>query len=379
MVKNLNQQIQELVAKSKRVLITTKRQFSGDGLAACLALFLILKKLNKNAEIIIDGFSCPDNLAFLPQVKEVKSEVVKLKKFILNLNIAQTGLDSLYYDIQGSFLRIHLTPHQGVFTPEDLKLEASSFAYDLIIVVDTPELENLGSLYDHHRDLFYQIPVINLDHSLTNEQYGHLNLINVTAAAVTEIIYNLISDWPNLTVDQPLASVLLAGLISKTQSFKTNQVTPQALKIAGELINLGANRKEIVTQLYQTKTVGTLKLWGKILSRLQAEEKIRLIWSKLDLHDFTEAGAAEKSLPAVIEELISFAPLVETVILFYQIALNKVKVICHSQGPVSALALVRIFSPQGDKNQATFTVLGDLNQAEKTVLAEITKQLKTSL
>lgn len=375
MEQNIVSPIKELIVKSKKILITTRKQFTGDGLASALALLLILQKLNKNAEVVIDNFKLPDNLKFLPEVDRVKNEVKRLKKFIINLDISQTGVEALNYDIQGNNLRIHLTPKFGVFTPEDLKFETSQFTFDLIITVDTPELENLGKLYDHHRDIFYQIPVINIDHSANNEQYGHINLVDLTAASTTEIIFDLIKQWDNLLLDQKIATCLLAGLISKTKSFKTNQVTPRALTIAGELINLGANRKEIVTHLYQTKTIATLKLWGKVLSRLQADTLNKIVWSKLDLHDFTEAGATEQDLTGVVEELISSSPLSQIIILFSQIGLNQTKVFLHSQDATSALSLCREYNPVGDKKTASFTVNEGLEQTEKLVLTSLKNQI----
>ncbi len=377
MSQNTSSQIRELIAKSKKILITTRKQFTGDGLASCLALLLILQKLNKNAEVVIDNFKLPDNLKFLPGVDRVKNEVKRLKKFIINLDISQTGVEALNYDIQGNNLRIHLTPKFGVFTPEDLKFETSQFTFDLIIAVDTPELEGLGKLYDHHRDIFYQIPVINIDHSPNNEQYGHVNLVDLTAASTAEIIFQLTGQLGDSLLDQKIATCLLAGLISKTKSFKTNQVTPQALKIAGELINLGANRKEIVTHLYQTKTISTLKLWGRILSRLQADPTFKMVWSKLDLHDFTEAGATAKDISGVIEDLIASSPMAQIIILFYQLGLNQTKVILHTQDLTNALALSRQFTPLGDKNNASFVVNADLEQTENQVLTAIKSQINS--
>lgn len=375
MERNISSPIKELIVKSKKILITTRKQFTGDGLASALALLLILQKLNKNAEVVIDNFKLPDNLKFLPEAGRVKNEVKRLKKFIINLDISQTGVEALNYDIQGNNLRIHLTPKFGVFTPEDLKFETSQFTFDLIITVDAPELEGLGKLYDHHRDIFYQIPVINIDHSANNEQYGHVNLVDLTAASTAEIVFALAADLGANLLDQKIATCLLAGLISKTKSFKTNQVTPRALTIAGELINLGANRKEIVAHLYQTKTIATLKLWGKILSRLQADPALKIVWSKLDLHDFTEAGATEKDLAGVAEELITSSPLAQIVVLFFQLGLNQTKVLLHTQNLSNALVLTREFNSSGDKKNASFVVNEGLEQTEQLVLNSLKKQI----
>jgi len=371
----LEKQVQELLAKSGKILITSKKQVSGDGLAASLALFLALKKLGKNAEIILDGFTVPDNLNFLPGITEIRSEAKKLKKFIISLDVSQTGLENLSYDIKDGFLRIHVTPKQGAINPDSLKMIDSKFAYDLIITLDCPEIESLGKLYDHHRDLFYQIPVINIDNSAVNEQYGHLNLVDLTAVSVAELVYHLIKAWPTPLFDQDIATCLLTGLISKTKSFKTSNVTPDTLKIAGELIDWGADRKNIVAKLYQTKTIGALKLWGRVLSRLQTEANGKILWSKVTPIDFTDSGAVIKDVDGVIEELIAYNPFAQAILLFYQMSDDKIQVILETQGVLDALTLTREFTPSGDKNRAVFNLTGELNQAEQQIISALKSKL----
>lgn len=368
-------QLKELILKSRKILLTTKRAYNGDGLASALALFLILKKFNKNADIIIDGFNPAGNYAFLPEIENIKSEAKRLNKTTLNINIAQTGLEDLSYDIKGANLKIYLSPRQGQWEAEDITLANGEFAYDLIIAVDTPELETLGKLYDHHRDLFFQVPLVNIDHQFANEQYGHLNIVDVTAAAVAEIIFNLSLEWLPEEIDSTIATCLLTGLIDKTKSFKAPNVTPQALTAASKLMSLGANRKEIVTRLYQTKTMPILKLWGKILSRLSSDAALKMVWSKADLTDFTDSGSSWHDVPALIEDIITSSPQAETVILIYQTNIEEAKVTVHSQSSVSALALAKAFSPTGDKTQAYFSLSGNLAEIEAKVIAEIKTQL----
>jgi len=368
MAQDTQNQILELINKGKKILITTKTNPSGDGLASCLALKQILKKINKNSEIIIDNFTIPESYSFLPGINEVKSEVTKLKKFIINLDISQTGIDELSYDLEGSNLSIYLTPKQGVFTPDDLKFKTSEFAFDLIIIVGTTDLESLGKLYEYHRDFFYQVPVINIDNNPANDEYGHINAIDVTSTSSSEIIFNQINTWPEKIMDENIATYLLTGMISATKSFKTSNVTPKTLQIASELINAGAKRQEIITHLFQTKTINTLKLWGKILSRLQYDQDSKVIWSKLNPNDFTESNTSEKDVSGVIDDLISTSPLAEIVILFYQTDINVTKVLARSLGNSSIQSLTRSFSPTGDKNEAKFSLNKTLDLAEKEVI-----------
>jgi len=375
MAQETPKQVLKLIQDSRRVLITTRRQFSGDGLACALALFLILKKFSKNSEIIIDSFQLPPEYQFLPEINEVKAEVKKLKRYIINLDISQTGLEELAYDIKGDNLRIHLSPQKGVFTPADLKFQTSEFAFDLIFVIGAADLESLGALYDFHRDLFYQIPVINIDNSLNNDNFGHINLTDITATSCAEIIYNLIKELKLDILDNKIATCLLTGMISATRSFKTENVTPASLTIAGELMNLGANRQEIVTKLYQTKTIPLLKLWGKILSRLQSIPEKKIIWSKVDLHDFTETMANPNHLLNVIDELIATTPLVDAIVIFYQTEPQITRAILYAPGLKNALGLVRKYQPTGNKDYAYFSTFKPLAEAETEIIEHLKSQV----
>jgi len=368
MAQEISAQIKQLIDKSRRILITSAKQFTGDGLATVLALAQILGKLNKNTEVIIDSFDPPVEYQFLPQINQVKPEVKKIKKYLISLDISQTGIDDLVYDIAGNNLRIHLEPKKGVWVPEDLKFLTSEFSFDLIFTIGVAELESLGSLYDHHRDLFYQIPVINVDNSPMNDNYGHINLVDITAASCAEIVYQLFKTLEPGVFDTAIATCLLTGMMAATRSFKTGNVTPDSLKLASELINLGANRQEIVTRLYQTKTIPILKLWGKILTRLQSDDQKKIIWSKLDPHDFTETGSQPKNIQGVVDELISYSPLADIIVLFYQTEPQATKIILHTKDTTNALTLARKYLPSGNKNQALFEINKTLDETETEVI-----------
>ena len=82
-----------------------------------------------------------------------------------------------------------------------------------------------------------------------------------------KILFNLITDYSRDLVDEDIATCLLAGLIAKTKSFKTQNITPQSLAISSQLLAMGAKREEIVNKLYRSRSLNVLKLWGRVLAR----------------------------------------------------------------------------------------------------------------
>ncbi|MCK4554422.1 DHH family phosphoesterase, partial [Candidatus Parcubacteria bacterium] len=264
------QQIFEQINKANNILITFRKTWNGDSVASALAMFLFLKKLDKNADIAAEKFDNGRLFSFLPSFNEIKDTVENLRKFIISLDIANTKVNQIKYKMEDNTLNFIISPHDGFFTHEDISSRASGFKYDLIIALDTPDLESLGKIYDNDTEFFYKTPIINIDHHSNNEEFGQINHIQLTAVATTEILFSLFDSYSRDLIDENIATCLLAGMISKTRSFKTPNITPNALLSASQLISLGARREEIVNQFYRSRSLNVLKLWGRVLARLSS-------------------------------------------------------------------------------------------------------------
>lgn len=374
MALNETEQIIKTIKESRHILITFPQEFSPDSVASALALYLILKKRDKLADIASAGFVLPKNLKFLPQAEAIKPEINNLQKFVITVE-AGDKIENLSYNLENDKLKIYLTPKSGSFDQNAVKAESSDYKYDLIIALDAPDLDSLGAIYQNFTEFFYNTTIINLDHKAENEHFGQINLTNPNAVATAEILFNLVSAIDKNLIDQNIATCLLTGLVAKTRSFKTANVTPKTLEIASQLLAAEADRETIIKNLYHSRSVSTLNLWGRALARLKSQDGNKLTWSLITEHDFLEAGAEENDLPDVVEELISFIPGVETVVLFYQKA-DKICVLVNTLKNQNALYLASAFNPQGSKNLATFFLLEKtLLEAEKEVIDKIKEKL----
>src|SRR3989339_895033 len=257
---NQEQQIFEQIKKAKNILITFNKTWNGDAIASALAMYLVAKKLQKNVEIIADKFSTNTLFSFLPAFEKIQTAIVNDHKFVISLNTEKTKVGQVKYETKENTLEFIVSPKEGFFKPEDVKIVSQNFKYDLIIVFDSSDLESLGEIYDNNAEYFYKIPIINIDHHATNEQFGQINHIELTAIATSEILFNLITDYSRDLVDEDIATCLLAGLIAKTKSFKTQNITPQSLAISSQLVAMGAKREEIVNKLYRSRSLNVLKL-----------------------------------------------------------------------------------------------------------------------
>lgn len=376
MALELREQIKKLIDQSENILITFKKQANGDSIASALALKAFLDKQGKTSQIVSDGFSTPDQLKFLAESKNIGVGIDSLRQFIISFDLSKTPLQDFSYNIENDQLKIFLTPKKGAFKDSDFKTESGKFKYDLIVTVDTEDLSSLGNLFTDNQDFFHQTTIINIDHKPENEQYGQVNFVDLNVTSAAELLFNYFSQTNIGFIDANIANYLLTGLIFKTQSFKSPKVTPTTLMIASQLMKLGANREEIVKNVYYTKSIETLKLWGKVLSRLKAEDGSQMAWSYLEDKDFTDLNLTPEKLDAVIEELILTAPEAKIIAIFYQYA-GKMHGMLYSNSHHSAQELVVNHQPFGSKRLATFHLNGsDLLQAGKAVIEEVKTRLK---
>lgn len=375
MALNESQQINEVIEKAKSILITFPKDFTPDAVASSLALYLILKKKDKLVDIVCDGFVLPKNLAFLPKSKLIKSKLSSLQKFVISVDNKENNIEDFSYNLEGEKLKIYITPKSGSINEENFQAENSGYKYDLIIVLDSADLASLGDIYKNNTEFFYDTTILNMDHDPENEHFGQINLTNMNSVATAGVLFRLINTLDINMLDDDIATCMLTGLISKTRSFKTSNVTPATLKLASVLLEANADREKIIKNLYRSRSIGTLNLWGRVLTRLKSDQGSKLIWSTLTDNDFVEAKASQDDLADVIDELISFIPGVELVALFYQLN-GKNHVILSTLKTHNALYLTSKFKPQGNKNVAEFIIdEKTLLETEKDVIEEIKKKL----
>lgn len=302
------QQIVKAIKDARNALILFKDlRFSsgypagGDAVAAALALQQILAKNNKSADIASPNFSLSPALSFLPKAGQIKNTIEAARQSAISIDIKENGIKDFSYKVEGDFLNIYLTPKEGAINFSKIKTEDGLPNYDLVIVLDTPELALLGDFYTKNKFLFDSVPVINIDHDPQNENFGEINLVDLKSSSTSELVWQILEGSKNL--DSAIIDCLLAGIIAKTKNFRRPNMNPKTLEIVGQLIGLGGRQSEIVEKFYRTKSIETLKLWGRALARLKNENKI--VWSLLARTDFIHTGASEDSLPDVIHELIA--------------------------------------------------------------------------
>lgn len=378
MALNEAQQLAHLLESSKHTLLVLNSNQNTDSICGAVALKKWLEKQNKQVDIIADNFVPPKNLAFIPGTETIQPQISHLQKFILKVDITHVKIDTLSYDIKDNWLSIYLTPKQGVLTKNELRTAQSGLKYDLIITVNAQDLESLGKIFLNNTDLFYKVPIVNFDNHPGNEHFGQINFVDLTATSVSEIIYKTMTAISPANIDAEIATALLAGMISQTQSFKTTNVTPLTLNTASALMNLGADREKIVKHLFRTKSISSLKIWGEALTHMESDLKLGFVWTTITREDFTRAGATEDELKELIDELTNNSPEAKLILLLYENTRgeNRVHGFLSADKQHDAKMLLQTFQPEGNKKTASFSVS---NKTIKEVETEVVEKIKKIL
>ena len=372
------EQIEKLLEDKKHILITFGKNAGGDAVASTLALFLFLSNISKRADMVSHDFVLPKQFEFLNGSDRIGASVADLKTFIITLDVKETGVQELSYDLVGEKLRIFITPKQGLLNQGHVKTAESDYKYDLIFALGTQDLAALGPVHENHPELFEKTPVINIDFDSANEHFGHINLIDVTATSVAEILFDLFKKLGSEYIDEDVATALLTGMISRTHSFKAENVRPHTLTIAGKLIKLGADRDYIVENLYRTRTIAALRLWGEALSHLHVDRDLGLVPTSITRDDFVRSGAYKHDLEDIVDELISNSPEAKLTLLLFEDPddVGLVHATLATTKEYDAVNMIRGFNALGNKDRASVSMRGkSLKEVEEKILEHLKREI----
>jgi phosphoesterase RecJ-like protein len=344
----------------KRVLLLTHKKMDGDGLSAVLILQKYFEQQGK--EVTFFALSpVPDMYKFLPGSDKVENTVSSSQDVIISLSCQDAEVDHLRYMIEGNSLNIIITPKKGIFDLEKITTKKALSSYDAIVVLDTGDLEHLGQFYEENTDLFFRVPVINIDHHISNTGYGTLNFVDVTASSTTHILYQLFLEEEKFQkfLTPEIATLFLTGLIVDTGSFQHTNTSPKALEFAADLLERGAKQQEIIQNVYKTKQLSTLKLWGRVLSRIEEDRVLKIVWSSVTKEDLAETGTTLDDAAGIIDELMTNAPGAEIVVLFKDAEESVLSVSLRSKSfAVDVLPIAQHFGGGGHKQAAGFSKKG---------------------
>lgn len=323
-----NEQFKKFLEDSKNVLLLLTQNPTADAVGSAWALYFFLEKKGIAPSIAFSNH-LSSKFNFLPRPERILEEVSGARDFVLSFDISRNKIIRIRQEEKDDKFNIYLTPEHGSVDPRDFSFIPAKFKYDLIIVIGSSDLEKLGSIYSENTDLFFEVPIVNIDHKSDNDRFGQINLVDVTASSCSEILAGSLKDIDAGLINETIATALLTGIIGATDSFQKKNTTPKSLAVSAELMEKSANQQEIIRWLYKTHPLHILKLWGRTMAKLKSENDSQIIWSELTVEDFVQSRSKAEDLPLILEKLQE------------NYSDGRIFIILHKDTPKNTVALIR--------------------------------------
>jgi len=231
--------------------------------------------------------------------------------------------------------------------------------HDVLVVMDCSDLRYAG-VHEHVPRMSVaqskRRPVlINFDHHVTNEMYGDLNVVDAQSSSACELLHRFF-EHQGVEVTQDMATCLLTGILTDTGHFSNPATSRSALEAASRLLKRGAKVHDVSRNLQRNKSVGALRLWGSVLSRLKYNDDLGVASTVIFSDDLGE-GVTEEHVEGVSNFLNQFLD-ARVIMVLRELPDGKVRGSLRSAENVDVSQIAKLMGGGGHKKAAGFAVPG---------------------
>jgi phosphoesterase RecJ-like protein len=211
--------------------------------------------------------------------------------------------------------------------------------------------------------------VINIDHHPGNTGFGQLMWFDSSAAACGEMVFDLVKAL-GVPLSREIATHVYLAILTDTGSFHYSSISPRTFEICRETLDAGVDPVLVARNVYDSNSMGRLKLFGAVLSAMQIDGTGRIAIVYLDHEMAREAGGTYEdtegliNLPLTVKEI-------EAVVFFKQTEGEQYRVSLRSKGDIDVGGVAKSFGGGGHKNAAGCTVSGAIDALQKLFIAKI--------
>jgi phosphoesterase RecJ-like protein len=231
----------------------------------------------------------------------------------------------------------------------------------VVVAVDCSDRGRMGPAFES--DLPPQVPLINIDHHVTNTQFGAYNDVGETAATA-ELMRDLIA-FLGIPLDARMATCLLTGIITDTRCFRTHNTTPAALSAALELVKAGAVLTDVTDAIYNHLPLAILRLWGPALAQVQQADGI--VWTQITQAMLRTAELGPEASDGLVNYLSTFHESTVAVV-FQEQEDGRVDVSLRSTPAVNVAVVARALGGGGHPQASGAMLPGPLDAVRERVL-----------
>ena len=303
-------------------MVTTHHNPDADAIASVLTMAMYLKSLGKKPQVFNED-ACPQWLRFLPG--------------------------------SSSFKKIGGT---------------KKFDYDAAIVLDCADLKRVGGVIDYIQD---SKPLVNIDHHVTNEGFGTINVVVPTASSTCEMLFNFFEN-AGYPLNKDLAVLLYAGIMTDTGSFRYDNTSAHSHKVAARLMAFKFSAAEMYRRLYVGIPVADMKNFTDLIHRARLLDNNRVYCvtlTKADKDRFSSSFDLNEKIFAFLRSTEG----IEVVVILTELKPGEVRVNLRSQNCFDVASLAKQFEGGGHIKAAGCKINGSLASAQKIICSAIHQRI----
>lgn len=311
--------ILEEIKKAKKIVILTHENPDGDAIGSSLGMYIALRKMGKEPDIIIPEL--PRAYNFLPEIENVKKE--------------------------------------GQKEP-----------YDLAIALDCVTIKMLNGWANYFEDAKVKVTI---DHHGTNTMYGDYNYVNPDAPACAQTLISIIQYF-GVEIDKKIGTCLLTGIITDTGGFQYQSTTPETFEFAAELLQTGVNVSDVYKRVMNTMTKANFELRKRAIERMEFFKEGKIAFTYVTKEDIEEANAETGDFEGIVEEGRNIEGV--EVSIFLRETQKGFKVSLRSNDYVNVSDVCLLFGGGGHIHAAGCTIAQSLEQVKEKIVNEVKVHIK---
>ena len=314
----------EKIKTSTRSVVFSHQNPDGDTLGSMLALGALLKKSGHSVDHIISD-PVPEIYKFLP-----------------------------YTDL--------------VCRPDDSNIQKK---HDLAFSLDCGSLKRLGKA----KEIWLEAQTtINIDHHISNENFGKINLIEAEAVSTGQVVYELAKAL-NLKITKEIATLLYTTLLTDTGCFSNSKTNASALVWGAELIKLGAEHENIYRKAFLEKPFKAIKLFGSALSDINSIEDGQILWTYIDKDMMKNLSATGEDTEDIVDYMMRTKEVLVGV--FFREDESEIKVSLRSNTDnVDVSKIAMSMGGGGHKKAAGINIKKSFSEVKDVILEKVIFELK---
>ncbi len=307
-----------LIVEAKHILLVSHVNPDGDTLGSALALYDVIKRTGKKASLYNATKELPRIYDFLPNINRVRDKLPK------------------YYDLIVSF---------DCGSLDRLKLDKKDFT------------------------------LINIDHHMSNQMFGDINVVDISSASAGMVVYELLKK-NDIKISADCATCLYTTIVEDTGFFSYSCLNENTFECAAKLVSYGADAKQIAMFLKNRVSLAKTRLLGYVLNSfdLYFDAKVALVY--IDKQVLARTGAKRydtKNIVNVLRDIIT----VEVSIMILEEKNGGFKVSLRSEEDIDVSSIAKDFAGGGHKNSAGFEVKNsDFEKLKKNILEKTKRIIK---